>query len=70
MFHEKKGFDTVIANPPYVRQERIKDLKPLLQRAGYEVYNSTSNIYTYFYEKGCQVLKQMVCYVLFQAING
>ena len=50
------GFDIVIANPPYVRQEDIKDQKPILQKQGYEVYNSTSDIYTYFYEKAHQVL--------------
>jgi hypothetical protein len=57
VFQEKDGFDVVIANPPYVRQESIKNLKPLLKKAGYEVYNSTSDIYTYFYEKSYQILK-------------
>jgi len=47
----------VIANPPYVRQESIRDFKPLLKKARYEVYNSTSDIYTYFYEKSYQILK-------------
>jgi hypothetical protein len=28
----KGGFDVVVANPPYVRQELIKDLKPALKR--------------------------------------
>ena len=49
--------DVVIANPPYIRQESIRNLKPLLKKAGYEVYNSTSDIYTYFYEKSYQILK-------------
>lgn len=53
---EKGGFDVVIANPPYIRQEKIKDQKPFLQK--YEVYNSTSDLYTYFYEKSYQILKQ------------
>ncbi|EQD94018.1 hypothetical protein L932_02105 [Helicobacter pylori PZ5026] len=26
------GFDCIIGNPPYIRQEHIKDLKPLLQK--------------------------------------
>ncbi len=26
------GFDCIIGNPPYIRQEKIKDLKPLLQK--------------------------------------
>jgi hypothetical protein len=57
MFGLKSGFDIVIGNPPYIRQESIRNLKPLLKRAGYEVYNSTSDIYTYFYEKSYQILK-------------
>ncbi|MFH0947567.1 MAG: Eco57I restriction-modification methylase domain-containing protein [Elusimicrobiota bacterium] len=56
VFHKKKGFDVVIANPPYVRQEEIKEYKPLLQKAGYEVYNSTSDLYTYFYELSYNIL--------------
>ena len=57
VFRKNGGFDVVIANPPYIRQESIRNLKPLLQKAGYEVYNSTSDIYTYFYEKSYQILK-------------
>jgi len=56
VFHEKKGFDVVIANPPYVRQEEIKEYKPLLQKARYKVYNSTSDLYTYFYELSYNIL--------------
>ena len=50
------GFDVVIGNPPYIRQEDLKPIKPILEKQGYEVYNSTSDIYTYFYEKGWQIL--------------
>jgi len=57
VFREKNGFDVVIANPPYVRQEEIKDQKQALQKQGYDVYNSTSDLYTYFYERGYQILK-------------
>ena len=57
VFQEKDGFDVVIANPPYVRQEKIRDQKPLLQKQGYEIYNSTSDLYTYFYERSYQILK-------------
>jgi hypothetical protein len=51
------GFDIVIGNPPYVRQEKIKKEKPLLQKQGYEVFTSTADLYVYFYEKGYQLLK-------------
>jgi hypothetical protein len=57
MFGIEDGFDIVIENPPYIRQEDIKEQKPILQKAGYEVYNSTSDIYTYFYEKSYKLLK-------------
>ena len=57
VFDEKNGFDVVIANPPYVRQEKIRDQKPLLQKQGYEIYNSTSDLYTYFYERSYHILK-------------
>ncbi|MDI6832298.1 MAG: Eco57I restriction-modification methylase domain-containing protein [Bacteroidales bacterium] len=57
MFGIKDGFDIVIANPPYVRQERIRDQKQALQKQGYEVYNSTSDLYTYFYERSYHFLK-------------
>ncbi|PIP13748.1 MAG: type II restriction endonuclease, partial [bacterium (Candidatus Stahlbacteria) CG23_combo_of_CG06-09_8_20_14_all_34_7] len=65
VFRDKGSFDIVIANPPYIRQEDIKELKPLLQSQRYEVFNSTSDIYTYFYEKGWQVLKQdgLLCFI-------
>ncbi len=65
VFHQKGGFDIVIANPPYVRQERIKYIKPVLQKAGYRVYNSTSDLYTYFYEKAWQISKQngFICFI-------
>jgi len=53
----KDGFDIVIANPPYVRHEKIKDQKDNLKRQGYEIFNSTSDLYTYFYEKGYDLLK-------------
>ena len=57
VFHQKGGFDVVIANPPYVRQERIKDQKELLKKQGYKVDNSTSDLYTYFYERSYHILK-------------
>ncbi|EJD2551168.1 Eco57I restriction-modification methylase domain-containing protein [Campylobacter jejuni] len=52
-----KGFDLIIGNPPYIRQEELKELKPHLAK-NYEVYKGTSDIYTYFYELGFNVLKE------------
>jgi hypothetical protein len=50
------GFDVVIGNPPYVRQETIGEFKEYFQRH-YEVYQGTADLYAYFIEKGVSLLK-------------
>jgi hypothetical protein len=50
------GFDVVVGNPPYVRQERLGEMKRILEDE-YEVYSGTADLYCYFYEKGCNILK-------------
>jgi type I restriction-modification system DNA methylase subunit len=50
------GFDCVIGNPPYVRQEVISPIKPYLEQA-YECYHGSADLYTYFYERGFRLLK-------------
>ncbi|MGL2798359.1 DUF7149 domain-containing protein [Helicobacter pylori] len=52
------GFDCIIGNPPYIRQEQIKDLKPLLQKQYQDFYNSSSDIYTYFFALAFNLLKE------------
>ncbi len=52
------GFDCIIGNPPYIRQEKIKDLKPLLQKQYPNFYNSSSDIYTYFFALAFNLLKE------------
>ncbi|EQL77179.1 type II restriction endonuclease [Helicobacter pylori GC26] len=52
------GFDCIIGNPPYIRQEQIKDIKPLLQKQYQDFYNSTADIYTYFFALSFQLLKE------------
>ncbi|WP_208352019.1 type IIG restriction enzyme/methyltransferase [Helicobacter pylori] len=52
------GFDCIIGNPPYIRQEHIKDLKPLLQKQYHDFYNSTADIYTYFFALAFHLLKE------------
>ncbi len=52
------GFDCIIGNPPYIRQEHIKDLKPLLQKQYRDFYNSTADIYTYFFALSYHLLKE------------
>ncbi len=52
------GFDCIIGNPPYIRQEHIKDIKPLLQKQYHDFYNSTADIYTYFFALSYHLLKE------------
>jgi hypothetical protein len=54
---EAGGFDIIIANPPYVRQELIKEQKPLLEQEGYQTYNGTADLLVYFYERATTLLK-------------
>ena len=57
MFGVKNGFDVVIGNPPYVRQEKIKELKPALKNQ-YACYTGSADLYVYFYERGIQLLNK------------
>lgn len=52
----KGGFDVVIGNPPYVRQEDIKEDKKYLEE-NYSTYLGTADLYCYFYELGIRLLK-------------
>ncbi|MGL2767661.1 DUF7149 domain-containing protein [Helicobacter pylori] len=51
------GFDCIIGNPPYIRQEQIREIKPLLQKQYQNFYNSTADIYTYFFALSYRLLK-------------
>ncbi|WP_154423491.1 class I SAM-dependent DNA methyltransferase [Helicobacter pylori] len=51
------GFDCIIGNPPYIRQEQIREIKPLLQKQYPSFYNSTADIYTYFFALSYHLLK-------------
>ncbi|MCR9072557.1 MAG: BREX-1 system adenine-specific DNA-methyltransferase PglX [Alphaproteobacteria bacterium] len=50
------GFDVVLGNPPYVRMEFLKALKPYLEKR-YEVVSDRADLYCYFYERGLRLLK-------------
>ncbi len=52
------GFDCIIGNPPYIRQEHIKDIKPLLEKQYQDFYNSTADLYTYFFALSFHLLKE------------
>ncbi len=50
------GFDVVIGNPPYIRQEEFSELKAYL-KTKYKIYHSIADLLTYFVEQGYQILK-------------
>lgn len=52
----KGGFDVVIGNPPYVKQERLKDVKHVLEEK-YLTFMGTADLYCYFYELGINILR-------------
>lgn len=56
MFQQAGGFDIVIGNPPYVRQESILEQKPGLKAAYPEVYTGTADLYVFFYARSMQLL--------------
>ena len=50
------GFDIVIGNPPYVRMELLKPVKPYLA-LHFTVASDRADLYAYFFEKGATILK-------------
>jgi len=64
MFGLSARFDLVIGNPPYVRQEAIKDQKPALEKhyGGKEkgnplgAYAGTADLFVYFIQRGIELL--------------
>jgi hypothetical protein len=50
------GFDAVIGNPPYIRQESFSDLKDYFKKH-YEAFDGVADIYVYFMEKGVKLLQ-------------
>lgn len=61
MFGFQSGFDIVIGNPPYVRQEAFKDEKPQLKPHYPHSYSGTADLYVYFYERSFQLLNPGGC---------
>ena len=59
------GFDVVVGNPPYIRQELLSPFKPWLE-AHYEVFHGMADLYVYFYELGVRMLKPggLLCFIV------
>ncbi len=53
---EEGGFDVIIGNPPYVRQEEIRETKDYL-KAIYDVYHGRADLYQYFFQRSMETLK-------------
>jgi len=51
------GFDTVIGNPPYIRQEEIKEFKPHFQDR-FKTFAGTADLFVYFVELGMNNLQK------------
>jgi fido (protein-threonine AMPylation protein)/predicted type IV restriction endonuclease len=51
------GFDAVIGNPPYVRQEALSEFKDYLARR-YEAYDGVADLFAYFMEKSVALLRE------------
>ena len=60
------GFDVVMGNPPYIRQEELGAMKPYLQQH-YATWTGTADLYVYFVERGLRLLRPgsgLFCYIL------
>jgi hypothetical protein len=51
------GFDVVIGNPPYIRQEDLGESKTLLRKAFPQTYAGTADLYVFFVEQGLNILR-------------
>ncbi|OWK69151.1 hypothetical protein CBW18_18510 [Pedobacter sp. AJM] len=66
MFGLDNGFDLVIGNPPYVQlQKNEGKLSKMLENLGYKTFVKTGDIYSIFYERGWQLLrnKGFLCFI-------
>ncbi|MGO9269622.1 MAG: Eco57I restriction-modification methylase domain-containing protein [Terriglobia bacterium] len=52
------GFDIVLTNPPYVRMELFKSIKPVLRKNFPAVHAERADLYCYFYARALELLRQ------------
>jgi type I restriction-modification system DNA methylase subunit len=50
------GFDIALANPPYVRMELFKEIKPVLKHRFPDVHAERADLYCYFYARAVELL--------------
>ena len=60
------GFDAVIGNPPYIRQELLKPYKRYFAQTFPETYHGVADLYVYFYQQGLQLTRPggRMCYIV------
>ena len=59
---EYVGFDVVIGNPPYIRQEEFSEIKPYL-KSNFITYKGTADLYVYFVERAFMVAADQAQFV-------
>src|SRR5205814_3629486 len=57
------GFDVVLANPPYVRMELFKSIKPILKKNFPLIHAERADLYCYFYARGLEILRSKGLFV-------
>jgi hypothetical protein len=55
------GFDVVLANPPYVRMELFKEIKPVLRKNFPSIHSDRTDLYCYFYARAVELLSRGGC---------
>lgn len=57
MLSEAGGFDIVLANPPYERQELLVEIKPHLKAVYGSLFSGTADLLVYFYYRALELLR-------------
>lgn len=57
-WQQNPGFDAVVGNPPYVRQEELRGLKPYFKAAFPNVYAGTADLFVYFFAQALALLQE------------
>ena len=52
------GFDAVVGNPPYVRQEQLAEFKPYFAASFPQIYHGTADLFVYFFGRGVGIMQQ------------
>lgn len=52
------GFDAVVSNPPYVRQEKLSPYKQFFEESYQDVYDSGADLFVYFIAQGLRLLSE------------